>query len=135
MSDEPKLLVTVDWEKQSTEQILVRYQIGDHADAIAFDVDKPVGDDADEQRRVLVKAIDAAREVIGIDRPPTVYAGRKIADGVKLFRLIITEEPAKVRALYGAPGNPIAEDADGIDDAAAAIVAAAHALVEAKLPG
>ena len=61
-----------------------------------------------------------------------MFAGRKIADGAKLFRLIVTEEPAKVRAIYGSPGNPINVDADGHDELATAIVQAAHALVAAK---
>jgi hypothetical protein len=131
--DQERLFVTIDWERQTTEQILVTYRIGDHADSIAFEVGKPIQDNLDDERAALAKAVDAAREVVGVERPPTVYGGRKIADAAVLFRLIITEDPAKVRAIYGAPGNPINHDAEGLDEPALAVIAAAHALVAAKL--
>jgi|GEM_PF-6525570 len=133
---EPELLVTVDWERQAEETILVTYRVGDHGDSFAFFVGRAQDDNMDDERRALEQTVVAARELIGETRPPTTYRGNVIAEGAPLYRLIISEgPPANVRALFGSPQNPINIQADGDDqdEHSAAVIAAAHALVEAKL--
>ena len=117
------MLVTVDWETQSEEMILVSYQIGeDFRDSTGFIVGRPMHDNADDERRVLEKAVAAARAVVGEHDQP-------------LFRLIVDEQFRNVRAIWGSPQQPVHVDAafESGDELPTAVIAAAHALVEAKL--
>lgn len=132
-----ELLVVVDWERQSEEMILVKYQIGDHADSTGFIVGRPLGDNCDDERKKLTEAMEAARFVLDQTSEPTMFKGRMIAEGKKLFRLIITENApplaSMARAIWGSPQSPVHADAVADDEIAGAVIRCAHALIEAKL--
>lgn len=114
--------MTVDWEHQAAEMILVTWQTDDDRGQIAWVVGRPQDDNADDERRAIEKAVAAALAVTGDSE-------------IQLYRLIFTEQPSDVRGIWGSPERPTTVDAlVGVgDETFEAVIAAAHRLVEAKL--
>lgn len=112
--------VMVDWERQHEEMILVTWQTDDDHGQLAWVVGKPHSDNLDDERRAIEKEI--AKET-------TPFPGSKMP----LYRFIVSELLQTHRSIHGSPERPTSIDEPIKDGCCDSLIAAAHALIAAKL--
>jgi hypothetical protein len=132
MADEPAealLSVSVDWERQSEETILVVWSLGEHTDSEAWVFGKP----SDVKNVALCGDVESAAEALLQGLPGALETPL----APQLYRVILVAGVPGVKTIYGQPGRPVViQRADAeLGPAIGRLSAAALALATARLGG
>jgi len=126
---EALLSVSVDWERQSEETILVVWSIGERVDSEAWVFGKPT----DVKNIELCGEVESAAEALLVGLPPALDTPAAPA----LYRVILIPGVPGVKTIYGEPAVPavIMRNDAALGPAIGRLSAAALALATARLGG